>query len=576
MKTRAILLAAAMLITLLTSAQRPDLVWAKAIIGDNDIAPSSVETDANGNIIIGGTFEGTADFDPGTAVFNMTSSEDWNVFILKLNPQGQFLWAKQIKGGFSRLECMAVDKKGDIFFTGYYGYEDIDFDPGAGNYNMKEEGGGDIYVAKISTDGLFQWAVSMGNEVSDHGASITIDNDGNVLTTGWFQNSVDFDPGPGVFNLTSWGADCFILKLTTSGTFLWAKMIYGYAPIEGETIKTDAANNIYISGNFEKYETDFDPSSGVFNMTPYKNKATFLLKLNKDGDFKWAIQPGGTSNSGNFGLKRPMAIDSNGNIFLAYSFSDTENFYPNDIKQSLTSFGEDDLFIEKIDSTGKFIWVKQIGGGQSENLFDIHADQSDNIYITGFFSGDVDFDPGEKNYTMSAGGKWDKSIFVAKYNNNGTFVWAYNASKNGDTYPHGTGIDLATDASGNTIAVGMLQGSFDFNPGKSPVILTSPESVENFFILKLGGGTNTANIVETKGDVSIFPNPFDKNITIHSNEFRANDRINLYSMYGHLMSSYDHLSGNKFEIDLSHLPKGMYVIEVINDHSKLMTKVVKQ
>lgn len=577
MKTKAILLVITLSLALCASAQRPDLVWAKAIIGDNDITPSSVETDAEGNIIVGGTFEGTADFDPGTGVFNMTSSENWNVFILKLNTQGQFLWAKQIKGsGYSRLECMAIDKKGDIFFTGYYGYTDIDFDPGAGVYNLKDEGGGDIYVAKIKADGLFQWAVSMGNEVSDHGASIAIDNEGNVLTTGYFQNTVDFDPGPGVFKLTSWGVDCFVLKLNTSGSFVWAKMIYGYATLEGETIKTDAANNIYISGNFNKYETDFDPGSGTFKMTPYKDGATFLLKLNKNGDFRWAIQPGGTSNSGNFGLKRPMTIDSKGNIFLAYSFWETEKFYPTDSKQSLTSYGEDDLFIEKIDSTGKLVWVKQIGGGQSENLFDIQSDPSDNIYITGLFNGDVDFDPGEKNYTMSAGGKWNQSIFVSKYDNNGIFVWAYNASKNGETWPYGTGIDLATDASENTIAVGTYKGSFDFNPGKSPVILTSPETIENCFILKLGGVTNAAKIVETKEDVSVFPNPFNKEITIYTNGFKANNRINLYSMYGHLMSSYDHLSGNTFEIDLSHLPKGMYVIEVINEHRKLMTKVIKQ
>lgn len=575
MKTKAILLVITLSLALCASSQRPDLVWAKAIIGDNHITPSSVETDADGNIIVGGTFEGTADFDPGTGVFNLTSAGYWEIFILKLNPQGQFLWAKQIEGNRSdRLACMTVDKKGDIFFTGYHG-EPIDFDPGAGVYNLKDEGAGDIYVAKITADGLFQWAVSMGNEVSDDGVSITIDNDGNVLTTGWFQNTVDFDPGPGEFNLTSWGPDCFILKLTTSGTFMWAKMITSTGWVEGHTIKTDAANNIYITGKFKK-ETDFDAGSGTFKMTPYKDNAAFLLKLNKNGDFKWAIQPGGTTISRNYGLKRPMTIDSNGNIFLAFIFSDTENFYPDNSLNSLTSNGYADLFFQKIDSTGKLIWIKQIGGPEAEDVVDIQTDKSDNIYITGFFSGIVDFDPGEKSYTMSAGGDWNQSIFVSKYDNNGNFVWAYNASRNGDSWPYCTGVDLAADASGNIIAIGKHSGSIDFNPGKSPVVYTSSESIDLGFVLKLGGVASTAKIVETKGDISIFPNPFDNKITIHSNEFRANDRINLYSMYGHLMSSYDHLSGNKLDIDLSHLPKGMYVVEVINDHSKFMTKVVKQ
>jgi hypothetical protein len=68
------------------------------------------------------------------------------------------------------------------------------------------------FVVKFSRTGRFVWARQIDDAVSDAGAEIAVDGSGNVHIAGHFSGIVDFDPGPGVFNLPSQGRDIFIAK----------------------------------------------------------------------------------------------------------------------------------------------------------------------------------------------------------------------------------------------------------------------------------------------------------------------------------------------------------------------------
>lgn len=558
----------------LAFAQKADLIWANQISGNDHVNPVAVGVDHEGNILITGTFEGTADFDPGSGVFNLTSSGYWDIFLQKLTPEGKLIWAKKIGDKDSeRPEGMEVDKNGNIYLTGTFSGT-VDFDPGTGVRNLKAVGANDIFAAKYNALGHLVWAVSMGEDVSDDGISIAVDNEGSVIVTGYFQGTVDFDPGAGSYEMTSWGVDCFILKLSSSGTFVWAKMIGSKGWVEGHTVKTDEKNNIYLAGLF-RMETDFNPGAGEYKMTPAVDLAAFLLKLDKNGNFRWAVQPGSTTINLNYGKKRPMAIDTKGNVILSFRFKGTVDFDPGAGQKNLTSNGENDIFIQKLDSLGKLLWVKQMGGTWDDEVMGIVTDEYDNISITGKFYGTVDFDPGESVFNMIAGDDWDNSMFVAKYDPNGNFLSGYSTLKEANTWPYGMGTDIAVTSDGYLVAIGEFSGNYDFNPGKTAVLLSSPEEKYAGYVLKLKSVVSSGSMDVSLKKVSVFPNPFTEKITVHSEIVLQNASVSLFSLNGQIIVSRNTLSGNKIDLFLPDIPAGIYVLEVNNQGYRYISKIVK-
>src|SRR5687767_3148744 len=120
-------------------------------------------------------------------------------------------------------------------------------------------------VSTVSSAQNLEWARGMGGGGVDMGHTIAVDNIGNVYATGIFNGTVDFDPGAGVFNLTSAGSwDIFIQKIDFAGIFQWAKRVGSTGDDRGQSIATDGAN-VYLTGFFS-LNPDFDPGAGIFNM----------------------------------------------------------------------------------------------------------------------------------------------------------------------------------------------------------------------------------------------------------------------------------------------------------------------
>ncbi len=129
----------------------------------------------------------------------------------------------------------------------------------------------------------FVWAKSIGGILADIGRSVAVDASGNVYTTGDFQSTADFDPGPGTFNLTSAGSnDIFISKLDALGNFVWAKSMGGALRDMGNSIKVDSSGNLHLTGNFQG-TADFDPSAGTSNLTSAGDFDAFIVKLSQSG-----------------------------------------------------------------------------------------------------------------------------------------------------------------------------------------------------------------------------------------------------------------------------------------------------
>ncbi len=180
---------------------------------------NSIIVDNGGNVFATGQFALSADFDPGSGVYNLTSAGTDDIFILKLNTNGDFVWAKNMGGAGSDAGLsITLDKENHICTTGGFN-QTVDFDPGAGNFDLSSSGLNDVYVATYDTAGNFLTAVEFGGTGSDFGLHVAIDAQNNIFVTGGFSGTVDFDPGVGVSDISSdGGSDIFILKLSQSVT----------------------------------------------------------------------------------------------------------------------------------------------------------------------------------------------------------------------------------------------------------------------------------------------------------------------------------------------------------------------
>ena len=257
-------------------------------------------------------------------------------------------WAKQMGGtSTDNGSSITVDGAGNVYTTDSF-FETVDFDPGAGTFNLTSNGVFDIFISKLDAAGNFVWAKQMGGTESDGAQSMAVDDAGNVFTSGYFRGTADFDPGAGTFSFTSAGdSDVFISKLDASGNFVWAKQIGGIGFEDAVSIKVDPiVGNVFTAGGFTE-TVDFDPGAGTFNLTSNGALDIFISKLDGSGDFAWALQMGSTKNDDCLSI----SLDNAGNIHSTGYFEETVDFDPGTGSLDLTSTGGFDIFIQKLRTT---------------------------------------------------------------------------------------------------------------------------------------------------------------------------------------------------------------------------------
>ena len=479
-----------------TRAYSQNLGWARRLGGTDYEHGRSVAIDASGNVYTSGEFRGTADFDPGAGTYNLSSFSPccYDIFISKLDAAGNFIWAKQLGGtGIDLSFSIKVDAAGNVYTTGDF-EGTADFDPGPGVNSLTAAGSTDIFVLKLDAAGNFVWVAQMGGPANfaadlDHARSIAVDAAGNVYTTGSFYDVADFDPGAGVYNLTSnytFQDDVFISKLDANGNFVWAKQIAGTSNEEGVSIAVDATGNVYTTGIFYN-TTDFDPGAGIYNLTPPggNNYDVYISKLDANGNFVWAKQLGGPFITGSslYDNSYSIAVDAAGNVYTTGYFPGTADFDPGPGVYNMTAAGPNavDIFISKLDAAGNFVWAKQLGGIYTDVAYAIAVDVSQNVYTTGYFTGQADFDPGPATYNLTpAGGGATADIFVSKLSSSGNFLWAIQMGGTGSEY----GLSIAVNASGNVYTAGYFDNTADFDPGPGINNITAL-GVDDIFIVEL-------------------------------------------------------------------------------------------
>lgn len=214
-------------------------------------------------------------------------------------------------------------------------------------------------------------------------------------------------------------------------------------------------------------------SNGITTLstTPHSG-ASSLPSLN------WARRVGNSQTE----QVRYAGADAAGNVYLVGSFEGSADFAP-------TASG---FNLSKLDQNGNLVWTKLYpNAGGNAPWQGVVVDGTGNLYLTGFFRGTIDFDPGNGVAELTATGNY--SAFLTKLDTNGNFVWARNIADgiNGSGTNAAIGIDLAIDAAGNLYTGGLFYGTVDFNPDSGVVNLTAPSSEPGgIFLSKLNSQGN--------------------------------------------------------------------------------------
>ncbi|RBP47253.1 hypothetical protein DES53_10150 [Roseimicrobium gellanilyticum] len=398
------------------------LIWARRVGGTGTEFSQALALDPSGNVVCTGSFEGTSDFNPGPATFNLISAGQDDSFVCKLDTDGNFVWAKRL-GGTSRETAndIAIDASGNVITVGRFSGT-ADFDPGLLTTNLTAVAFQDIYISKLSANGLFIWAKTLGGSGDDDNASaVAVDAAGHVYTTGWFSGTNDFDPGPGITAVTATTADqtdLFIHKLSSAGIFQWVKRVGSTAEERAHDLALDAAGNIHLIGSFFG-TVDFDPNGGVFQLSS-AHGTSFVSVLNSNGALLWAKNTAGSSDA--------LAVDSLGNILLTGKFSGTVDFDtgPAALLLTSTTSANPDVFVSKLNVLGNLEWAIRMGGAESEFGNAITTDAvSANVWCCGHHDGTGDYDPGDGVLNLTnAGPDGVFDAFVVRLTTHSKVLWS--------------------------------------------------------------------------------------------------------------------------------------------------------
>ncbi len=458
-----------------------------------------------------------------TASSDNYSSLSRSLEILVRN-QPEHLWAFAFRGpGSGSCEDIATDSMGNVYVTGNCrGLDDID--PKSGYVPLDPIGNTDVFLIKYSPDADLEWGLIWGNTTADNAASLVVDGNDNIYVTGYFYNTVDFNPDPlEVEERTSSGEqDCYVVKFDQSGNFQWVQTLGGVYKDIGLAIEVDTAGNVYVLGSYEG-TVDFDPGPGVIGFSAY-GEDLFLTKYSPDGQYLWTGTWTGSEYTGDSGL----TVSDTGRIHVCGEFNQEIDLNPAPGSSNIDlryASGNRDAFLTTLDLDGNYIQGFTLGLDGHVYALDAYSDNVGNIYLGGMYQGTVDFDPGPGIVTRTNSGS-DSDCYIVKFDPTGNFVWLN--SWGGITYDRvnaitGTGTD-------RIYSTGFVQLDVDFDPGdsvdlfniegdNSDAFLSCFNSDGTYLWNVLLGGDDTdkglATCVDTAGDVyfgGYFRDQIDLNI----------------------------------------------------------------
>lgn len=411
--------------------------WARRFGDEVEQYASGVVVTEDDRILVVGDVFGSADFGGGAR----ESAGDSDVFVAKLSPTGEHVWSARFGGpGADYGNAIALDPQGNILITGSF-TETATF----GGSTLTSLGATDVFVAKLSPEGDVLWVERFGDLTDQKAIRVTSNSKGDVLVTGCMAGSM----AVGQTTLVSLGGDdAFTIALDPDGGPLWARSTGGIGNECGFRITADVDDNLLVAGVYD--------SSVTFEQTFVTAGATdiFLAKLSPTGDPLWSHGYGGPGTE----LPGGLVTGDDGRVVLTGAYSGTVDFQG---KQPLNAKASADPFVLTTDASGKTLWSRGLGGGETELLVAATLDHQGDILVAGYSGPDA----------------VNVDARVAKISREGDVQWSYQWEASG--FQEATGI--AADSTDDVVLVGHFAGVLEIGG-----TMLESAGERDVFVAKLG------------------------------------------------------------------------------------------
>jgi hypothetical protein len=516
-------------------AQTLNYIWANSGLSTANGVKIAVDTARNTYVVgqySGGIFANQM----------LTGYGNEDVFLAKYNAAGVLQWVRGCGGtNVDFAGGVALDGAGGVYITGTYLTSAMKFSPtdSLPAATLAEN----VFVAKYTTSGTFQWAQAGQSQPSKNARAnaITITRTGDVLIGGFFSDYLGFSSA-----LLSGGpVSLFLASFSGSGTYQWGKVGSSINNCQLNTLTTDAAGNIYAGGKYSAplwWDTTSLANSTGMDMA-------FLAKFTSTGKLRWMKKEGkggGLSTNRIFDCINSIVLSPSGALYAGGSLLDT--FYT---PVSGPVVSRQWAFVARYDTAGNQQWIQKWGPSSAYNTVNSMAlDGSGNIHCIGSYSGAMTVG----NTTLPVDNV-SGAIFTTKLDASGNIAWTLGTNGNGNDIGSGIAVDSAGSifTTGHVTTGGVLGGSLVNAAGafiaRQSIVYPPPPPPQG-----IGAG------ISKEMGISLWPNPAQDVLHLHCNAGQM-QTIVLYDAMGRKLKQVA-VTGNEHQLNLAGLPVGRYQLVV--------------
>mgnify|MGYP003633484514 CR=1 FL=1 len=613
------------------------ILWLKYWTSDSISYTSSIALSSLGEVIVGGYLNDDIRTSNILQLNNLRLAGNTNNFVLKLDSSGSFNWVRTFEDpetvyNFSSFGELAVNLAGDIYLTGAFAGQ-VDFDPGIDTvYKVPAttfrgpDHGEDIFILKLNPQGEYQWARQIGGGYRDHGLALKLDSQENLIVGGTFQDTADFNTGgpngiiiePKLFGIIPVG-HCFIAKYDSSGNFIWSKGFGGQNTDAVRSLQLDASDNIYAGGRYSD-SADMDPGVGIA-FTRALGVDGFVQKMDNNGNLLWHKPFGGDSSMDEI---IDIGLSKDGRVLATGAFVDSVALNPD---SSYYDTGDTSHFsvtgLIELENDGRYKWSQAFADNYVVGVGVGYSDKG-TPYVYGGFYDTIDIEPrATLSYEIYSGTRRNGFLFQLEYCpgvktsiydtacgyysfydslyfESGTYLYPLLGPNNCDSVIE---LNLMINVVNNrivfknpsTLAAEDSTASYQWYNCSLLTYLPndtlqyfSPTDNSKYAVLVKNGQCESLSSCLSLNDISnpqfdysaleIYPNPIGDFLLIDAiGESNLNLVIDVYSPEGRLVKRFKEAStSGRLKLDFKQIPKGVYILNLVDGVSKSYYRVIKK